>query len=87
MTRTQAIDTITRKLATFDDERVQALADIVEDMDVVPAAPLRPLSAREAGLLAQSKVDFAAGRSFSMDEVIAHTNAILGPLGVPPLKR
>jgi hypothetical protein len=87
MTRTEAIATIARKLATFDDERVQAVADIVEDMDVVPETPLRPLSEREAGLLAQSRADFAAGRSYSMDEVIAHTDAVLGPLGVPPFKR
>jgi hypothetical protein len=87
MTRSEAIATIARKLATFDDERVRAVADIVEDMDVVPAAPLRPLSAREAGLLAQSKADFSAGRSYSMDEVIAHTDAVLGPFGVPPFKR
>ena len=87
MTRTEAIATITRKLATFDDERVQAVAEIVDDMDELPAAPLRPLSDREAGLLAQSKADFAAGRSYSMDEVIAHTKAVLGPLGLPPFKR
>jgi hypothetical protein len=87
MTRTEAIATITRKLASFDDERVRAVAEIVDEMDELPATPVRPLSDREAALLAQSKADFAAGDSYSMDEVIAHTNAILAPLGIPPLKR
>ena len=87
MTRTEAIATITRKLASFDDERVQAVADIIDEMDELPAEPVRPLSDREVGLLAQSKADFAAGRSYSMEEVIAHLDAVLTPLGVPPFKR
>ena len=64
----------------------QAVADIVDELDEPPATPLRPLSDREAALLAQSKADFAAGRSYSMAEVIAHLDAALAPLGVPPYK-
>ncbi len=87
MTRTETIATITRKLASFDDERVRAVADIIDEMDEPSAAPIRGLSGREVGLLAQSKADFAAGRSYSMEEVIAHLDAVLTPLGVPPFKR
>ena len=86
MTRTQAIAEITRKLASFDEERVLEVADIVADMDAQPSKPIRALSDREAALLAQSKADFAAGRSYSLAEVIAHTDAVLAPLGVPPHK-
>jgi len=86
MTRTEALATITRKLAAFDDERVQAVAEMVAEMDEPPSVPVRPLSEREMALLEQSKADFAAGRSYSMAEVIAHLDAALAPLGVPPYK-
>lgn len=86
MTRTEAIATISAKLASFDDERVLTIAEIVAGMDGPPAKPVRRLSDREAALLAQSKADFAAGRSYSLAEVIAHTDAALAPLGVPPHK-
>ena len=86
MTRTEAIATITRTLASFDDEQVLTVADIVAEMDGPPAKPIRALSEREAALLAQSKADFAAGRSHSLAEVITHTDAVLAPHGVPPHK-
>jgi len=86
MTRTQAIASITAKLASFDDERVLTVAEIVAGMEGPPVRPIRALSERETALLAQSKADFAAGRTVTLAEVIAHTDAALAPLGVPPHK-
>ena len=82
MTRTDAITMITAKLAAFDDARVLAVADIVKSMDEIEQ-PLRQLSSRERALLEQSKADFAAGRSYSLEESIAMLDERLAPLGVP----
>ena len=65
MTRTQAIATITAKLASLDDAQVRTLAEIAEAIDQEPQ-PVRPLSDRERMLLDQSKADFATGRSYSL---------------------
>jgi hypothetical protein len=83
MIRVEAIATITRKLASFDNERVLTVASIVAEMDEPPAPPLRALSERETALLAQSKADFAAGRSYSHEEAIEMIDDLLAPLGVP----
>ena len=82
MTRTEAIAAISAKLATLDDERVLTVADIVQSLDET-SAPLRQLSVREQALLAQSKADFAAGRSYSLQEVKAMLDDELESLGVP----
>ena len=82
MTRTEAIAVITQKLASFDDERVLAVAEIVDDMAAATGA-VRELTPRELTLLDQSKADFAAGRSYSHDEVIDYLDAHLASLGVP----
>ena len=79
MTRTEAIALITTKLASLDDERVQAVAEIVADI-AADAAPVRSLTARELQLLEQSKADFAAGRTYSIDEVRAHSDDFIGSL-------
>jgi hypothetical protein len=76
MTRTEAIASITRKLASFDDERVQAVAEIVAEMDAPTAKPFRALSNREAALLEQSKADFAEGRTVTLEESRARTDAL-----------
>jgi hypothetical protein len=76
MTRAQAIATITRTLETFDDESVQVVAEIVSEMDTAPATPIRALSAREQSLLVQSKADFTAGRTVTLDESRARTDAL-----------
>ena len=80
MTRAQAIAIITSKLAVFDDERVESLAEIAQGMDT---ASLRPLSDREKSLLEQSREDFKNGRTYSHDEVIDYVDARLAVLGVP----
>ena len=81
-TRTQAIATITAKLASLDDAQVRALAEIAEAIDQEPQ-PVRALSERERALLDQSKADFAAGRSTSLAESIAYVDAQLARRGVP----
>ena len=77
MTRTEAIAIITAKLASFDDEQVSTLADIAQDMDAEANWPVRQLSPRELSLLEQSKADFAAGRSTSLEEGFAQIDARL----------
>lgn len=78
MTRTETIATITAKLSTLDDERLQAVAEIVAN--AAAGEILRPLTARELALLEQSKSDFAAGRTYSVDEVRAHSDALIRSL-------
>ena len=41
---------------------------------------VRPLTARELALLEQSKADFAAGRTYSVDDVRAHSDALIRSL-------
>jgi hypothetical protein len=75
MTRTEAIATITAKLGALDDERLQAVVEIVDD--IAANEVLRPLTARELALLDQSKADFKEGRTLSLDEARARTDAYL----------
>ena len=81
MTRTEAIALITARLASLDDDRLQTVADIVQDY--ASTTLLRPLSDREKSLLDQSRDDFAAGRTMTMDQLIDDLDKELGPLGVP----
>ena len=83
MTRTEAIAVITAKLADLDDERVQAVADIVQSMDMPDDLP-RELTERELALIEQSKEDFKAGRTYTLDEARAVTDKFLATLGVAP---
>jgi len=74
MTRTETIATINAKLGSLDDERLQAVAEIVDD---VAEEVIRPLTARELTLLDQSKSDFEAGRTLTLAEARARTDAYL----------
>ena len=76
MTRTEAIAIINAQLACFDDERIMTVAEIVQDMSVPVAVPLR-LSAEELAGIEQSKEDFKAGRTYSVDEARAISDAFL----------
>lgn len=75
MTRHEAIATINSKLADADDETVQAVADIVESMTA--PAQVRPLSERELALLEQAKEDFRLGRTDTLEDFKARTDAML----------
>ena len=82
MTRSEAIAVITAKLAAphaLDDARVLTVAEMIGDIGAGTGA-VRPLTAREMGLLEQSKEDFAAGRTYSVDDVRAHTDALIRSL-------
>ncbi len=79
MTRTEAIAIITKKLASFDDERVMTVAEIVQDMDTASLLP-RKLSDRELALIERSKADFRDGRTYSIDEIRAHSDAHIASL-------
>ena len=73
MTRTEAIAIITAQLASADDATVLTVADILVDAE----QPIRALTARELALVEQSKADFAAGRTVSLDECMANVDAEL----------
>lgn len=79
MTRTEAIATINAKLASLDDERVLAVAEMVDEI-AADSSTVRDLTPRELALLDQSKADFAAGRTYSIDEVRAHTDDLIRTL-------
>lgn len=51
------------------------------------AGDFRPLTPEEQALLEQSKRDFAEGRTLTFDELVAHVDARLAPLGIPPYRR
>ena len=81
MTRTEAIAVINAKLAALDDERVLAVASILDDI-VAETDPgtVRQLTVREMALLDQSKEDFKAGRTFSVEDVRAHSDDFIKTL-------
>ncbi len=75
MSRHEAIATINARLAEADDETVEAVAEFLRSISGL--RPLRQLSDRERGLLEQSRRDFAEGRTHTMDEFMARTDALL----------
>ena len=80
MTRSDAIALITAKLESLDDERLRAVADAVVGMDEQASSLPRPLTARELDLIEQSKDDFRAGRTYSIAEARAESNAFIASL-------
>ncbi len=96
MTRTEAIATIIKTLeAGAADVELEVFAEQLSERatnqpvsvgDVVRAFATdsvlpRVLSARELELIEQSKEDFKAGRTYSLPEARAITDAYLAPLG------
>ena len=55
------------------------VADIVQDMDTASTLP-RKLTARELEMIEQSKADFREGRTNSLDEARARSDAFLQSL-------
>lgn len=76
MTRTEAIAVINAKLASLDDEAVKTVAEFVEDVATSDELP-RALTAEELALIERSKEDFKTGRTLSLDEAMARTDAFL----------
>jgi hypothetical protein len=81
MTRTEALTAINARLSSLDDERVVAVAAIIDEIAADGVLP-RALSARERDLLEKSKADFKAGRSLSHDEIVAMLDERLAKRGV-----
>ena len=76
MTRPQAIAIITSKLDELDDERVFAVADMVQDIDAESELP-RELTDEELRIIEQSKEDFRHGRTLSSAEYKADIEAFM----------
>lgn len=74
MDRNETINSITMQLSTLDDDQVEAIADFVESVAANETLP-RELTARELALIEQSKQDFRAGRTYSLDEMDAYLDA------------
>lgn len=77
MTRSEAIALINAELAACDDARVLAIAEMVSGGLPEPSGLPRALTARELALIEQSKEDFKAGRTLTIEEARARTNAYL----------
>ena len=78
MTRTEAISVIADKLASLNDEGVLSLAEHAEDL--ADASAVRPLTEHELTLIEQAKGDFAAGRTYTMEEARALSDAFIAGL-------
>jgi hypothetical protein len=78
MTRTEAITVIADKLALLDDEGVLSLAEHAEDL--ADAGAVRPLTERELALIEQAKADFAAGRTYTLEEARTLSDAFIADL-------
>lgn len=79
MTRAETIAEINAKLANIDDERVRTVAEIVDDI-ATGSASVRELTLRELALLEEVKADFAAGRTYTVDDVRAHSDVLIQSL-------
>lgn len=75
MNRNEIIAAINAQLEAADDETVEAIAGYVDA--VTKALPGRRLSERERALLEASRRDFEAGRTYSLEESKARTDALL----------
>ncbi len=77
MTRLQTIEQITARFAELDDERLQAVADMIDAMDVDKSELTRELTYEELALIEQSKQDFDMGRTLTLAEAEARTEAFI----------
>lgn len=81
MTRTEAIAIINAKLPALDDEHVATVAEIVQSL-TQPVAPLE-LTDDELAAIERSGQDFKAGRTYSLAEARARSDAFVARLGAP----
>jgi hypothetical protein len=79
MTRTEALAIITSKIEALDDERVIAVADLVQDM-ANPVAPTLGLTDTERAAIERSKEDFKAGRTYTGEQYHAEMTAFMAAL-------
>ena len=83
MTRNEAIAIIEKALPSADEQTLAAAAALFQSSSTRTSGLPRALSERERSLLAQSKADFDAGRSYSLEDSVAMLDERLAPLGVP----
>lgn len=76
MTKSEAIAKITAQLESLDDERVLAVAGIVNEI-AAPGGLPRPLTAAELAAINRSKDDFQDGRTLSAIEARERTETFL----------
>jgi PHD/YefM family antitoxin component YafN of YafNO toxin-antitoxin module len=69
-TQLAAVTDAVTEMSKLGTKTVLTVADVIRDM-ADDEAQLRRLSARELDLVAQSRADFAAGRTHSVDEAFA----------------
>lgn len=86
MTRTEAIAIIEKALPSADEATLAAVAEMLQSVAAEPSVLPRELTARERELIAESKADFEAGRTYTSAEVRAYLDEALAPLGVPRSK-
>ncbi len=79
MTRSEALAIIEAALPALDDARVEKLAEMARAL-AEPQPVLRKLTAEELALIEQSKEDFRLGRTLTMEEARAGTDAFLKQL-------
>ena len=77
MTRTEAIAIIEKALPVADEQTLARAAELFQSAVPEASALPRLLSARERALIVQSKADFAAGRTTSLEEGFALIDARL----------
>ena len=82
MTKQLAIDQITARLPTLEEEQVLDILEFIETISAESVLP-RPLTEEELGLLEQSRQDFREGRTMTMVEAVASIDEALAKLGVP----
>jgi hypothetical protein len=86
MTRKEAIAIIEQMLPSLDDEAAMALAEMAQSLaqSSVPSPDepfvMRKLTDEELRLIEQSKEDFRQGRTYSLSEARAMTDAFLAKL-------
>lgn len=83
MTRSEAIAVITSTLPELDDAHVAAVAEVVCSFAAAEPFALRDLSADELIAMDRSKADFEAGRTYSLAEARALTEAFVGGFDRP----
>jgi hypothetical protein len=67
MNRIETIDRITERLGTVDDTTLDLISDLVSEP--LGRTVVRELTLAELAEVADSKADFAAGKSLSLDEL------------------
>lgn len=72
MNRTEALMSLNRSLDNLDDDQVAHLAEVAADM-----AANEEFTEKELAEIERAREDFKAGRTFTIDEIRARSDAFL----------